>query len=80
MGKILGIISGAISAIGSLFSWLKGRQDAAAVATQQQAGVNAQAASDNAKGAQIAQAEGQAVNDTPSDNEGLAGIADKGKW
>jgi hypothetical protein len=63
-----GLLSGAVSLVSNLFGWLKSRQDASNTATVEQAGVHAQAA------------EGQAVNDTPSDTDGLAAIAKKGEW
>jgi len=77
---ITGLFTAAVNGIGALFGWLKSRQDASNTATQEQAGVTAQAAEDNQKGGKIAQAEGQAVNDAPSDADGLAAIAKKGEW
>lgn len=75
-----GLLSGAVSLVSNLFGWLKSRQDASNTATVEQAGVHAQAAEDSQAAAKVAQAEGQAVNDTPSDTDGLADIAKQGKW
>ena len=74
------IFKSIIAAIASFFALLSGRQQAANTASAEQAGADAVAASDNKTAAKVAGAEAQAINDVPADNEGLAKIADKGKW
>lgn len=69
-----------IAAIGAILGALLGRSAQAKAITDREDGAMQQAGADSRTAAKVAGAEAQAVADVPADNDGLAKIADKGKW